>query len=132
MRIVAVLVAMAFAVTLAIVVANRLSNEAMAVIVGAVCGISATIPISLGFAIAASRNWGERRAPPEYDRAQRYDAYGQPRAPQSAPQQPPVIVIAPPQPQPSPYQYPGMPYYMPTPPDDADMPGREFKIVGDE
>ncbi len=60
MRNVAVLAAMAFAVTLAIIVANRLSNEAMAVIVGAVCGISATIPISLGFAIAASRNWGQR------------------------------------------------------------------------
>ncbi len=123
MRIVAVLVAMAFAVTLAIVVANRLSNEAMAVIVGAVCGISATIPISLGFAIAASRNWGQRQTPSPYD------TYEQPRAPQ-----PPVIVIAPPQQQPSPYAPYGaaqQSYYLPP---SAPPPGapRDFKIVGDE
>ena len=123
MRIVAVLVAMAFAVTLAIVIANRLSNEAMAVIVGAVCGISATIPISLGFAIAASRNWGQREA------SGPYGAYEQPRAPQ-----PPVIVIAPPQQQPSPYgPYAAgqAPLYLSP---SAPPPGapRDFKIIGDE
>ncbi len=127
MRIVAVLVALAFAVTLAIVVANRLSNDAMAVIVGAVCGISATIPISLGFAIAAGRNWGQRDAPTRNERYAPYGGYEPPRPPQ-----PPVIVIAPPQQPPSPYQYPSMPYYMSPPPDEANPGGREFKIIGDE
>ncbi len=138
MRIVAVLVAMAFAVTLAIVIANRLSNEAMAVIVGAVCGISATIPISLGFAIAAARSWGDRSTSRENGATGRYSAnspyggygpYGAsepPRAPQ-----PPVIVIAPPQ-QAYPYPFAGSSYYMPASPQDAELRGREFKIVGDE
>ncbi len=123
MRIVAVLVAMAFAVTLTIVIANRLSNEAIAVIVGAVCGISATIPISLGFAIAAARNWGQREPPAPYE------PYPQSRAPQ-----PPVIVIAPPQSQASPYgPYAAgqAPLYLSP---NAPPPGapRDFKIVGDE
>ena len=81
------LAGIAFAVASAIVIRNRLSNEAMAVVVGAVCGISASIPVSVGFLIAASRHWGResgsesgRMAPsPELSR------YAQP----------PVVVIAP-------------------------------------
>jgi hypothetical protein len=47
-----------FSIVLGVVVASRLSPEAMAVVIGAVCGISASIPMSLGLAIAASQNWG--------------------------------------------------------------------------
>lgn len=42
-----VLVVLAFAVTLAVVVGNRMSTEAMAVVVGVVCGVAAGIPMSL-------------------------------------------------------------------------------------
>ena len=53
-----ILIGIAFAVALAAVVGNRLSNDALAVVVGAVCGISASIPVTIGLVIAASRNWG--------------------------------------------------------------------------
>jgi len=38
---------LSFAVTLAVVVGNRMSTEAMAVVVGVVCGVAAAIPMSL-------------------------------------------------------------------------------------
>lgn len=40
-------IAAAFAVTLALVVGNRLSTEALGVLAGAVCGVGAAIPTSL-------------------------------------------------------------------------------------
>lgn len=48
------LAALAFAVTLAVVVGNRLSDEALAVLAGAVCGVGAAIPTSL-LIVAVSR-----------------------------------------------------------------------------
>ena len=70
-----------FAVMLALVVGNRLSDEAMAVLAGAVCGVGAAIPTSL-LVVAVSRRRDE------------------PRVQLSAqPQQgvyPPVVVVAPP------------------------------------
>ncbi len=56
-------VAVTFAISLAIVVGNRLPGEALAVIVGAFCGISASIPVSIGLVIAASRNRGRETTP---------------------------------------------------------------------
>lgn len=53
-----VIAAIGFAGILTVLIGNRLSNEAMAVVVGAVCGISASIPVSIALVIAASRNWG--------------------------------------------------------------------------
>jgi len=38
---------LAFVVTLAVVIGNRMSVEAMAVVVGVVCGVAACIPVSL-------------------------------------------------------------------------------------
>jgi hypothetical protein len=75
------LVVGAFAVTLAIVVGNRLSDEALAVLAGAVCGVGAAIPTSL-LVVAVSR---------------RRDEEGEKRAQPSAPQgtYPPVVVVAP-------------------------------------
>jgi len=111
------LVALVFAVTLAIIVGNRLSNEAMAVLVGALCGISATMPVSLALMVAINKNWGRAET--------RRDEY-EPR-----PAQPPVFVIAPPA-QAAPWQtsYPMDQVYLPP---HAPTPGapREFKIVGD-
>jgi len=73
-------VAVVFAVTLAIVVGTRLSDEALAVLAGAVCGVGAAIPTSL-LIVATSRR---REAGP--------------RAPTSTPPgvYPPVVVVAPP------------------------------------
>ena len=79
-RIFAGLVMMAFAVTLAVVVGRRLSDEALAVLAGAVCGVGAAIPTSL-LIVAVSRRRDERRV--------------QPPVPQQGPY-PPVVVVAPP------------------------------------
>ena len=120
------LVGVVFAVTFAIVVGSRLSDEAMAVVVGAICGISASIPVSIGFVIAATRHWGQAD-----NRAESPNHYYPEQRPYAQPQ-PPVIVISPPQQAASPYQYPNAPFYLP--PSNADTPfnGREFKIIGDE
>ena len=49
--------ALAFVVTLAVVVGNRMSTEAMAVVVGVVCGVTAAIPMSLlVLAVSSRRN----------------------------------------------------------------------------
>jgi hypothetical protein len=79
LKIFAGLVALAFAVTLAVIVGSRLSDEALAVLAGAVCGVGAAIPTSL-LIVAVSRRRDERRV--------------QPSAPQGP--YPPVVVVAPP------------------------------------
>ena len=68
----------AFAVALAVVVGNRMSAEAMAVVIGVVCGVGASIPMS---AIILTLT---RRSP---IRA------GDSSAPQAGP---PVVVVTPP------------------------------------
>jgi len=47
LRLLASLVMVAFAVTLAVVIGQRLSDQAVAVLTGAVCGVGASIPTSL-------------------------------------------------------------------------------------
>lgn len=47
MRKAVIAIGLAFAVTLAAVVGNRMSAEAMAVVVGVVCGVAAGIPMSM-------------------------------------------------------------------------------------
>jgi hypothetical protein len=49
------LVLIAFAVTLAVVVGNRMSTDAMAVVIGILCGVGASIPTSLLIMAVASR-----------------------------------------------------------------------------
>ena len=117
------LVGIAFAVALATVVGNRLSNDAMAVVVGVVCGISASIPVIVGLVIATSQNWGRREEPREIEYDYRNNRF--------APQQPPVVIVSPPQ-APMPYGgYSQNQYYLP-PTISPDFNQREFKIVGDE
>jgi hypothetical protein len=72
-------VVLAFAVTLAVIIGNRLSDEALAVLAGAVCGVGAAIPTSL-LIVFVSRRREEPRA--------------QPYAPQGV--YPPVVVVTPP------------------------------------
>jgi hypothetical protein len=78
-KIFAGLVVISFAMTLAVVVGNRLSDEALAVLAGTVCGVGAAIPTSL-LIVAVTR----RREEP---RMQSYPPQGV---------YPPVIVVAPP------------------------------------
>lgn len=78
LAIVAVLTVVAFAVTLALVIGHRLSDEALAVLAGAVCGVGAAIPTSL-LVVVVSRRRDER---------------GQPSVQQGP--YPPVVVVAPP------------------------------------
>jgi hypothetical protein len=118
-----ILAGLAFAVALAIIIGNRLSDEAIAVVVGAICGISASIPVSLALVIAASKNWGRDEGPREIG----YD-YG---AHRYTPQPPQILVVSPPPPAPSPYGFAPSPYYLPPGAPDIGAP-REFKIIGDE
>ena len=55
-RQVLVLTMLTFTITLAIVVGNRMSAEAMAVVVGMVCGVAAGIPTGLLFLFALCRH----------------------------------------------------------------------------
>ncbi len=119
-----ILAGIAFAVALAVIVGNRLSNEAMAVVVGAVCGISASVPVSIALVIAASKHWGRSEEPREVQ----YD-YG---AHRYAPQQPQILVVSPQQVNPSAYPFSNQPQYFPPTIDDARYSPREFKIIGDE
>lgn len=104
-------------VTLAIIIGNRMSAEAMSVVIGVVFGVAASIPTSL-LIVAATR--GRRSEDP-------YRSLGpdpQPRA-----QQPSIYIVnpgaqpaQPPRPQlPEPYSY-----AMPQPME------RHFTVVGDE
>ena len=82
LAILAGLVVTGFGVTLALVVGNRLSDEALAVLAGAVCGVGAAIPTSL-FVFAVSRRRDEARTQPAASNPYQ-GSY------------PPVVVIAPP------------------------------------
>ncbi len=102
-------VAVGFAVTAGAVVAQRLSDEATAVLAGTVCGVAASIPTSLLIV------WVTRRRQEERTSAMPNGVY------------PPVIVVQPPAqpgtPGAQPLQYLG-PYTAPA--------QREFNVVGGE
>jgi len=128
-----ILAGIAFAVALAVIVGNRLSNEAMAVVVGTVCGISASIPVSIALVIAASKNWGREERPREigYDYEARRDC-GELRH-SHAPQPPQILVVSPPQHNAPAYPYSGAPYFPPPQIDNTPYNSpREFKIIGEE
>jgi hypothetical protein len=109
-KIFAGLVAMPFAVTLAVIVGSRLSDEALAVLAGAVCGVGAAIPTSL-LIVAVSRRQDERRV--------------QPPAPQPG-LYPPVVVVAPPGGQQRPSDWNMLPPSLAAPVQ------RHFTVVGGE
>jgi hypothetical protein len=119
------IIGIVFTATLAYVVGNRLSNEALAVVVGALCGISASVPISIALFIAASRNWGrgDGSVPEELREPAAARGYS---ASQS-----PMIIFAPPQQFQSPNPFASNQFYLPS---NAPIEGapREFKIIGDD
>jgi len=80
-------VTMAFAVTLALIVGNRLSDEALGVLAGAVCGVGAAIPTSL-IVVAVSQRRSESRESSASSRTVQ-PSMSQQRA------YPPVIVVSP-------------------------------------
>ncbi len=73
-----------FCVTLAVVIGNRMSSEAMAVVVGVVCGVAASIPVSILILLVSNR-LGRQQEPAA--RAQPMSPYGH--------AYPPVVMIAP-------------------------------------
>jgi hypothetical protein len=105
-------------VTLAVIIGQRMSTDAMAVVIGVVFGVAASIPTSLLIALAAR---GNRRQAPPYRR----DDY------QPSPPPPQIYVVNPGQmpaatnqgAQPALPQPPGA-YYMAEP-------ARRYKVVGD-
>lgn len=109
-----------FGVTLAVVIGNRMSTEAMAVVIGVICGVVASIPMSVILLVITGRLLGtERRSTPTEE------ARGQVITGQAYP---PVVVVGPS----LPYGLAGQhlapylaPEAMPSPP-------RRFEIVGEE
>jgi len=77
---VAVAMGLIFAVTLAVVVGKQMSAEAMAVVVGVVCGVAAAVPTSVLLVVVLTR--GERRRAQDEDHRQARSG-----------QYPPVVVI---------------------------------------
>lgn len=53
MKVALTLIGIAFAVSLAIVVGNKLAQEAQALVIGAMCGIAASVPVTIGLAMAS-------------------------------------------------------------------------------
>jgi hypothetical protein len=80
-------VVVAFVMTLALVVGNRLSDEALGVLAGAVCGVGAAIPTSL-IVVAVTRR--RESSEPRRTSYQSPDAWPRPNP------YPPVVVVAPP------------------------------------
>ena len=126
-RFILLILGLAFVVTLAVVVGQRLSAEAMAVMVGVVAGVAASIPTSLlvvwfaNRALLTSRATVEMAAPMPAPR---------PTPSAEPPQQ--IVVMAPPASLPAAYQN-AMPYpmtnlagaYMPATPT-----ARQFTVIG--
>jgi len=79
LKVFAGLLVVTFTVTLAAIIGNRLSDESLAVLAGAACGVGAAIPTSL-LVVAVSRKREEQQEPLS--------------APQGA--YPPVVVVTPP------------------------------------
>lgn len=105
-------------VTLAIIIGQRMSTDAMAVMVGVVFGVAASIPTSLLVALAVR---GNRRSEPPYQR----DDY------QPSPPPPQIFVVNPGQMPAGPYQ--GAQHALPNPPGNYYLaePARRYKVVGD-
>ena len=105
MKKVATIALIAFAVTLAVIIGQRMSTDAMAVVVGVACGVLASIPTSL-LILAVSGRRGER----EVQQRREY---------------PPVVIVNPGNNQP---RYLQPPY----PASQIQEQERQFRVIGDE
>jgi len=113
MRMVLVVVLLAFAVTLALVVGARLSAEALGVVVGVACGVAAGIPMSVLLLAALNR------------RSDASAARGATPGTQQPASYPPVVVIQGGTPAPNNLL---APYY----PSSIEAAPRRFRIVGED
>ncbi len=135
LRVSTVLILTVFTVALAFQVINRLSTDAMNLGVGVLCGMVASLPVSLGLLVALTRERAEL-SEAEDEEAEPEPSYSEPVMPRAMPQ-PHVIVVAPPQ---NPYGqgYPPYPQYgygpATYPAEDAEdvIEGRDWRIIGDE
>ena len=116
MRKAVIAILLAFAVTLAAVVGNRMSAEAMAVVVGVVCGVAAGIPMSMLIPLVLGRRASQVGEPMYQQMGGRYGAY------------PPVVVIQGGSPAPDHM----MPPYHSTQLMTHEPVQRQFHIVGEE
>lgn len=113
LRLAVFLIVMAFSVTLAVMIGQRLSGQTLAVIVGVVAGVAASIPTSLIVVWLATRSV----APPPRENAYHREA-----------EAPRIVVVQPPAAPPAAGYDPG--YSMP-PPAPPPVPGRRpFNIIG--
>lgn len=112
------LMAVAFAVTLAVMVGKRMSSEAMAVVIGVVCGVLAAVPttVLLMLVLARSDRLGPDGGRDRQERRSQSGAY------------PPVVVIQGGTPQ-GPGLPPGTAAYWPGA-TMGTMDAREFRVVG--
>jgi len=106
MKKVATVAIIAFAVTLAVIIGQRMSTDAMAVVIGVACGVLASIPTSL-LILAVSGKRGEREV-----RQQQRDY-------------PPVVIVNPGNNQP---RYLQPPFQAPP----IQGQERQFRVIGDE
>ena len=105
--------ALVFTIALAIIVGKKMSADAMAVVVGIVCGVVASIPTAILLLVMSAHRDRQRPQPP----ATRSGSY------------PPVVVIQGGAPQAlPPGQQPG---YWPAPPP-SPVSNRQFHVVGGE
>ena len=105
------LLALAFAITLGVVVGTRMSSDALAVLVGVVAGVAASIPTALLLMAVSSRREAEIHA-------ERDDAPGR--------GSPPVIVVTPGNASPGQLPY-DTSYGYPT---SLSRPQRQFRVMG--
>ncbi len=120
---------LAFSVTLAVIVGQRMSAEAMAVMIGVVAGVAASIPTSLIVVWFASRTTVPRPAPEAPMPAPA------PRPAEAA--QPRIVVMAPAGPAPqmgyqnyAGYAAPAYPAYAPPALMQPALPPRQFTVIG--
>jgi SNF family Na+-dependent transporter len=118
-----IIIGIVFAVALAVVIGNRMSTDAMAVVVGVVCGVMASIPTSLLIIWALRRDQSAAQA--SLSQAALAHPY----------QYPPVVVVNPAAHQFAPgHGLPGLPPSTPYPADGSLLPAgqRVFRVMGDE
>lgn len=118
MRRILPLVLLAFGLTLAIVIGQRMSTDAMSVVIGVAVGIAASVPTSL-LLVALLRK--ERGAPMPQDPPPSWGPY----PPQLPMQSPNVIVL-------DPSQFGKAQWQMPLPPPAAEAGMRRLQVIGDD
>ena len=130
MRTVLGITAALFVIALAAIVGSRLSDEALAVVIGAICGISATIPVSIALVVAVNQgNCHIDPAPAQDLWYQRQPAASMPQLPATQ-----VVIIVPGENTHGRGDYwrsVAAQYLLNGRPAGPDTP-REFKIIGDE